>query len=555
MSDPHSHAASSTSNPPPPDDAWRGLPFEVLRVLRAAALHGPAFTPESVAVVLRCEPVAVLERLQHAVDLGVPLGRADDGAFTLPAALHAALAATLLPALAHAWTPRPREEAPPAVVALPVVDPAIESSDVFAAAAEPEPAPDDSGDPGDSGDPDEIDADMFVSTKPPALPGSPPSNLALLRPRSEPQVFPRLGDAVDDGLQLDFLIVAREAADRGETQLAADTLRRALGQLGARPASAAHLRLRILGQIELGRLQWQAAGPELGFTLNQALGTLDAVRAEFGADASSDIAVELCQVIAGVCYDLGDLGSLARAGEELEVAGRLLQTEGETLRAARLLNDQAAVLMRMGEVTRAKDLLRESRKVFQSREADDPVTIRELAETDHLTAWLPLYAAMVPGREQEGYRMALERAAAAEQAYRKLDDNRELARVWETMGRLERHLERYEEAMQHLEAAGEIQSKLGDLTGLARTTEAMSDVLGQCGSDTEAIYLLRESVRFNHDKGSLIGLFFNRRAFTDLCVRLGSHPAHAAALQDLSRRLGQAEREVELGRSRSIAQT
>jgi tetratricopeptide (TPR) repeat protein len=210
------------------------------------------------------------------------------------------------------------------------------------------------------------------------------------------------------------------------------------------------------------------------------------------------------------------MASLERALEELAVASRLLQSEGETARAARLLNEQAAVLMRMGDALRAKELLRESRKVFQSLDQDDPVTLRELAETDHLTAWLPLYAAMVPGREQDGYRMALERAAAAERVYRRLDDVRELARVWETMGRLERLQRRHDEALRHLEAAAAAQTRLGDLTGLGRTTEAMSDVLNQCGREAEAIALLRESIRFNQEKGSLIGLFFNRRAFTDM---------------------------------------
>jgi tetratricopeptide (TPR) repeat protein len=404
------------------------------------------------------------------------------------------------------------------------------------------------------------DADVVfvVEDKPRASSGTPPPpppNASLReRPVVKPRVFPRLEEAQDEQhIALDFLALAREAADRGESQKAAETLQKALGQLGSKPTTAAHRRLRVLAQIELGRLQWQAAGPELGFTLSQALATLDAVRSEIDAADANDLAAELCQVIAGVCFDLGDMGSLARALDELAIAGRLLEAVGDTTRVARLLNEQAAVLMRMGETSRAKDLLRESRKVFQDRRTDDPVTVRELAETDHLTAWLPLYATMVAGREQDGYRLGHERAVAAEKAYRQLSDQRELARVWETMGRLERHMKRYDEATQHLAAAAETQKRLGDLTGLARSTEALSEVLALCGREAEAVGLLRDSVQWNRDKGSLIGLFFNRRAFTDLVVRLAGQSAHTAALGELAVQLGTAERQVELGRSRALA--
>jgi len=506
------------------DERWRRLPFQVLRVLRAGALLGPSFDLAGVSALLRCEPGLVLERLQHAADRGVQI--ADDGEerFTLPAGLRAALMGATLPSLAQVWgrpTAAPRSEVQ-----------SIEAQSIEALAAELSEVLD--------------EAAVYVMENVPRPETStppPPPPSASMRVRKGPRALPRPEADTDEGqLPHDFLLAAREAADRGEPGVAAETLQRALGLLGSHPTSPTHQRLRILAQIELGRLQWQAAGPELGFTLSQALGTLDAVRQEFGADASSDVVAELCQVIAGVCFDIGDTGSLERALEELAVASRLLHSEGETLRAARLLNEQAAVRMRMGDAMRAKELLRESRKVFQGRDQDDPVTMRELAETDHLTAWLPLYASMVPGREQDGYRMALERAGAAERVYRRLDDARELARVWETMGRIETLMQRHDEALQHLEAAASAQTRLGDLTGLGRTTEAMSDVLNKCGRAAEAIALLRESIRFNHEKGSLIGLFFNRRAFTEMVARLGELPDHAEVLQEVAMMLVTAER-------------
>jgi tetratricopeptide (TPR) repeat protein len=645
MSDTAAKSPVLLDAPPPALTPWRTVPFQVLRVLRAAATLEPPFSAPALAALLRCDTLDVLERLQHAADLGVPLEPAGPDAFSLPPALRSALVATLLPSLAHAWQQRRDQPAPQPstspVDTAPVLDSSSAPQPTEAASSAPQPtdpasAPDPASsapqptDPASAPDPassapqptdaassaphptdpasspglldqppadlaagaldpaavNPIDAailaaahhdvahpaplaeptlelealdaaELFVLAARPAANAPPPPPRPATRTRAAPQPPPRLEEAAEDAdhLQLDFLAVAREAADRGEPDVAAETLRRALGKLGARPATPAHQRLRILGQIELARLQWQAAGPELGFTLNQALATLDSVRAEFGSDASNDLAAELCQVIAGICFDLGDVASLQRALEELAVARRLLQPEGETPRAARILNDQAAVLIRMGDANRARDLLRESRTYFRNREKDDPVAMRELAETDHLTAWLPLYATMVPGREQDGYRIAHERAAAAEEVYRQLDDTRELARVWETMGRLELLMQQHDVAMRHLEAAADVQRRLGDLTGLARTTDAMSDLLRQSGRDVEAIALLRQSVQYNRDKGSLIGLFHNRRAFTDLIVRLAGRPEHSAALQDLSLMLGAAEREVEIGRARATART
>lgn len=550
------------------DTIIKGLPFEVLQVLRAGAVIGPEFEAKVVAGLLSVDEMVVLERLQRATDLGVVLTHAGADRLAVPEELRPTLVASVLPALAEAW--RQRAGAASTAKSEAVSEPVKAGDDAQATRVTPPPrvhpplprvtpkaAPaDEVIEEIGSG---LIDAEVVIdevasrSAKGPTPP-PPPSPSHRARPVAPPRMSPRLEDAADEQhINLDFLAVAREAADRGESQRAAETLQKALGQLGAQPPSAAHRRLRVLAQIELGRLQWQAAGPELGFTLSQALATLDAVRADIDAADANDLAPELCQVIAGVCYDLGDMGSLARALEELGVAGKLIEKLGDATRAARLLNEQAAVLMRMGETSRAKDLLRESRRVFQDRRTDDPVTMREIAETDHLTAWLPLYATMVAGREQDGYRIGLERATAAEQAFRQLGDQRELARVWETMGRLERHMQRHEEATRHLEAAAEAQRRLGDLTGLARTTEALSELLGLCGREAEAVALLRESVRFNGEKGSLIGLFFNRRAFTDLAVRLAGQDAHRAALGELAVLLGTAERQVELGRSRALA--
>ena len=59
---------------------------------------------------------------------------------------------------------------------------------------------------------------------------------------------------------------------------------------------------------------------------------------------------EVSTQIAGVCYELGDPASLDRALAELTEASRLLLGAGDATGAARLLNDQAAVYVRMGDL-------------------------------------------------------------------------------------------------------------------------------------------------------------------------------------------------------------
>ena len=66
--------------------AWSSLPPRVLRVLRAGALIGPGFEVKILAELLGAEPEQVLERLQHAIDLGVPVEDHGEGRFSLPAA-------------------------------------------------------------------------------------------------------------------------------------------------------------------------------------------------------------------------------------------------------------------------------------------------------------------------------------------------------------------------------------------------------------------------------------------------------------------------------------
>jgi len=611
---------------------WRTLPPEVLRVLRAGALIGPGFETRIVADLLSQEPLVVLERLQQATDLGVPLEDRGEGRFSLPSSALTALSASLMPSMAQAWhrklgrllgaragqdaatpprpPPRPpvpgearrrRVTSPGDALAAEIIDLSAEAIDlspetdetpVAAAAPVAAPAPLASGvfvrEAATSAAPVEAVAkDMSAETPAPLDPAaadaarSAPAvvwssarrRTILVQPmlESEPEPDPvgwgapsrvvptrlddplvdevraaehlRLAGDVDAAAQ-HLCEAARKAADMGAPQAAAQHANSALELLATLPPRTGRRQLKVLALIELGRQQWQSAGYDLGFTLAQALATLELARAELDPGAPVELAAELAQAIAGACFDVGDPAALERALAELGSARQILAASGDATGAACLLNDQAAVLVRLGHPGRALALLRESRQVFDAWPQDDPVALRELAETELLFARLPLHAQLREGREQEGFTMGLDHALASERAYHELGEARELGRVWETMGRLELRRGRAEPARLRLEAAAEVQTQLGDLTGLASTTEALSQALALCGRDAEAITLLRDSIVFNRDKGSPFGLTNNRRAYTALAGRLAGQPQHAAGLQEAAILLTAGEREL-----------
>jgi tetratricopeptide (TPR) repeat protein len=250
-----------------------------------------------------------------------------------------------------------------------------------------------------------------------------------------------------------------------------------------------------------------------------------------------------------VCYDLGDSASLQRAIEELTQVSRRLLAAGEPILAARLLNDQAAVYVRLGDPVRATHLLEESRRLFESclrTHPNDAPAIEELAETHHLLARLPLHARIRPGREADAYAMSMEHAQAAEQAYQHLGQRRQLARVWETMGRIELQRGQPAPAQERLVAALDLQRQLGDITGLARSTGALADLYTMQGQLENAAALLADSITLNFEKGSPLGLAVNRHALetlADEAARVQGPEAERFrdSLREVERRLLQAE--------------
>jgi tetratricopeptide (TPR) repeat protein len=326
-----------------------------------------------------------------------------------------------------------------------------------------------------------------------------------------------------------YMIAAGQAAAVGAFGQAMEHVRRALLLVERLPTTPERRTFRIRTLLTLARLQWQAVDPtpemNAAFTLQSALQTVDGVIDSLQDGDPAELVAEARALAAGICYDLGDVTSLARALEELTHASKLLLDAGDSVAAARLLNDQAAVFVRLGDPVRATHLLAQSQRVFESRADSDPVTMTELAETHHLLARLPFHAKIRNGHEADAVSMGMDHARTAERWYRKLGASRELARVWESMGRLELLRQRAEQAAEHLSRALQVQGRIGDVTGLARTTAAMSEVLTMQGLHRNALMLLGDSIALNLDKGSPIGLAFNRRAYDALRRELADVPS------------------------------
>ncbi|WP_437513552.1 hypothetical protein [Sorangium sp. So ce1099] len=338
-----------------------------------------------------------------------------------------------------------------------------------------------------------------------------------------------------------YRAAAAEAAAMGAYVQALSYGQKALSLLDGMPPTPARRRLRIGALAGIARVQWQAAGPDPAFTLAGALEVLDAARALLAPGDPPELHAEVAALTASVCYDIGDMRSLERALEELTTASRLLLDAGDALGSARLLNDQAAVYVRMGDPVRAAHLLTESRRVFEERARVDPVARVELAETDHLFARIPLHVVARPGRESDALSMGIDHALAAERTYKQLGDTRELARVWETIGRLELRKGRLDRATQRLTAAIEAEEGLGDLIGLARSTAALAEVLSAKGLHREALAVLAESMAMNLEKGSPLGLAYNRRALNALVPNISLQGDEAELLRKIAAQLAASE--------------
>jgi hypothetical protein len=569
---------------------WTTLPADVLRVLRAASVFGSTFEAEMVARLLD-EPLgSVLERLQAAADAGAPLADRGEGQFSLPPDASKALQSRILPSLLTFWHARlgellsgrrpagrmtspvedeerrPREEPQPTaprqtsdrmetVIDAPPTRPALGSPEAhprpsYASLFEPERGAEAPGQATQAETTPAVAPDV-VSPVPGPHWRAPETTAASRPPEDQTRAAAHLQAAGQtEAAVQQYLAAIREVASRGDAQRAFGLAEQGLKLLEELPLSPRRALLRAQLLLERGALQWRGALIGAPFTLQQALISLEAARSSLPPDAPPDTLGRLAATTAGICYDLGDLDSLQRALGELTEASRRLLAANQPVQAARLLNDQAAIYVRLGDPVRATHLLERSRELFEGllrSNADDAVAIEELAETHHLLARLPLHAPIRPGREADAFAMSLEHAQAAERTYQRLGERQEQARVWETIGRLELQRGQHAAAHQRLLAALTSQQQLGDVIGAARSTAAMAELYRLTGRLADALALLDNSITLNFEKGSPLGLAVNRRALNALAeviAQTQGQPGLAdlqGPMQQVESRLRQAE--------------
>lgn len=336
---------------------------------------------------------------------------------------------------------------------------------------------------------------------------------------------------------------AEQACSLGAHAEAQGHAHRALEMLRRVPRSNAARELELRALAALGRAHLEGIGAS-GFDLQTAIEKLEAAKRLLSPADGPDLHVLVAELLATAHYEVGDLPSLERALEELTVATRALLAGKHAHHAARLLNDQAAIYIRMGDPVRAMALLSESRRIYEDRAATDEVARREMAQTDHLIAAVPLHVPAKPGRTDDALSSALDHAKAALRTYERLGAAVQAARVRETMGRLELRRGRPERALEHLQAALDVEQRHGDVIGLARASAAFAELLATAGRLRDALVLLGESISLNRRKGSAIGVAFNRRTLAALARAVGPDPHARAMVRELEAALAEAEAEV-----------
>lgn len=415
----------------------------------------------------------------------------------------------------------------------------------------------------------QVAGSMPMTTEVTAQAGAPATKAVDAQTSGEPHGrTPRLGRAarhlveageLDRGIDR-YLLAVEQALRVGALREAMALVERAARLLSELPDSDKRRLLRVRALCARGRIRWLGEGPDARFTLAGAKESFEQARALLTPSDPAELRAQVASQLAAVLVEIGDLPSLEAALRELSETSRALLESGDAMIAARLLNDQAAVYVRIGDPVRAAHLLEESRRFFSSGRfgSDDERAALELAETEHLLARLPLHVASRPGREKDAVALGRSHAQEAAATYKRLGMRRELAHVLDTLGRLETLGGRHDAALAQLSLAAQIERELHDVLGLARTTAAMADVLLAAGQLGGALTLLHESLALNVEKGSPIGLAFVRRSVERIADRLSRAQA-SGVLLDERRAVGQlleqlAMAEQQLGRVRLPAE-
>ena len=521
------------------------LPDKTIAVLRAAATLGPGFESEVVAAMLGQRELEVLAELQRAQDRGVPLEDRGEGRFWLQEDLVQELRAHTLPSLTRAWhaaladlfgglpaLEQIRDEQP--APSLPSGS-ATQSTPAFESGKQGGDhrdllQPEQIFDVTTEGAPELVDNEQDwaralseLAEKPPSPENAPAARHPSLGPHRTSEGVDELRAASHAAAAGDlqravenYLRGAERAASAGTHELALKYAELAHKHLTQLPTGEQTRLLRTATLLLMARSRWLSVGQGNSTTLEAALEPLEAARTALANGADGAWLSQFASLYASICYDIGSPEALERALRELTQAGKRLLQLKQPLLAAELLNDEAAVWVRIGDPVRAHHLLSRSREVFGRVVSTHPTAARELAETEHLLARLMLSAPARPGKQRDALRLGIEHALSAEEGYLSLGDKRQLARVWETLGRLQAALENLERAAHYLSQARNTQVQLGDGMGLARSSAALAQVFAQLGDHERALQQLGESVHLNIQKGSVAGLAFNLEALRQL---------------------------------------
>lgn len=478
------------------------LSVDVVRVLRAAAAVGDTFEADLVAGLLGLDAITTLELLQMAIDQGVPLMDRGSGIFALPRGWGETLRMRTTPSLAAAW------HADLAAMMQSHGEPEPSAAEEDEAPARREAAQ-------DVKKPIQVLADKWRAR-----------DLASRAAEHAEAAGARRAAATR------YLEAAEEAASIGGHERAVELIGRALRLTSEAPVTDAERQLRLRVVLGQGRVMCRAAGSVGDLTLPDALAVLRGARELAKPQDPAALRAEINVQIARVAYDIGDSDRFELALDVLREAQQFLLDGGQPLAAARLLNEAAAVHIRIGQLGRAAELLARSRDVFLGHAESSADARRELAETNHLVARLPLHGP-TEGHDEE-LAFAVECARSAERSFAELDDPREQARVHETLGRLARLTGRPDEARRLLRQAYQQQRRLGDAIGLARTTAALAELLADAGQPNDALSVLGDSISLNLQLGSRRGVAYNLQGLDDLEHTLAPD---AVGLADAIRRL------------------
>lgn len=469
--------AVTAHTPTPP--SFERLDGATLRVLRAAAVIGSPFSAEAVAGLLRTSPLEVLEALQRAADAGVPLSDGGEGVLRLEDHVQTALLRTLLPSLLEAWCSQAAAEAR-----------APAPSTAAATPAEP------------------------VEPVAPVAPVAPTSGAAAAT-APEPQVRPvapspaDLPTPQDDARRL--LEAARSMLQLGDDGSAWQLVERAWQQVGQLEDGSARGLLAAEVLLERGRLRARFAGRGNGLDLDAALEDLDAAErlaqaAQTLTPAARSIRAEIAAAAGEVCLAIGDRPHLDRALDRFTDAAKLHEEAGDALAATRLLNDQAAVWVQLGDPVRAHWLLEQSRRVFASRAASDESARREVAETDLLIATLPLHVAARPGLERQAIERAVTAARGAAETFLALGDARASARALRILAQLMARNGALDEALAQLEEASAAAAAVHDVVGLGEAAATRAALLSSANRVPAALDALAIAARHFASAGAWQGL-------------------------------------------------